>query len=47
MMRKLVLTGWVLLINEENELARVIIALLVSLFYLGMHASVKPYRRCA
>ena len=45
--RKLALTGWTVLINEENELARVVVALLTSLLFLAVHTSIRPFRRCA
>ena len=46
MCRKLALTGWVLLIGEESEQARVLVALLVSIAFLALHLSIKPLRRC-
>ena len=46
MCRKLTLTGWVLLIGEDFEQARVLVALIVSIFFLTMHLSYKPLRRC-
>eukprot|EP00966_Prymnesium_polylepis_P078051 1809271-Prymnesium_polylepis.1 len=45
MCRKLTLTGWVLLIKEEFEQARVIVALTVSTAFLALHLSFKPLRR--
>jgi len=45
MCRKLTLTGWVLLIKEESEQARVLVALLVSITFLSLHLSIKPLRR--
>ena len=44
--RKLVLTGWLLLVEKAVQ-ARVLIALLVSVFFLSLHLFVKPLRRCA
>ena len=46
MCRKLTLTGWVLLIGEESEQARVLVALLVSITFLATQLAVKPLRRC-
>jgi hypothetical protein len=40
-----VLLGWVLFIGDQTELARVIVALLVSVTFLGIHLGVKPFRR--
>ena len=37
--------GWVLLIGEEYEQARVLVALLVSIASVALHLSVKPLRR--
>jgi hypothetical protein len=45
MCRKLVLTGWVLVIQGEAELARVIVALLISIAFLTARVSLKPLRR--
>ncbi|KAL1527507.1 hypothetical protein AB1Y20_008897 [Prymnesium parvum] len=45
MCRKLVLTGWVLLIPEKSEQARVLVALLVSILFLSLHLAAKPHRR--
>jgi hypothetical protein len=45
MIRKLTLTGAVLLIGEESEQARVLVALLVSIAFLALHLSIKPMRR--
>jgi hypothetical protein len=45
MCRKLTLTGAVLLIGDESEQARVLVALLVSLVFLSLHLSVRPLRR--
>eukprot|EP00966_Prymnesium_polylepis_P045756 1059373-Prymnesium_polylepis.1 len=43
--RKLTLTGWVLLIGEETEQARVLVALLVSIAFLTLQLAVQPYRK--
>ena len=43
--RKLALTGWVMLIDEDFEQARVLIALLVSIIFLALHLVVRPLRR--
>ncbi|KAL1499340.1 hypothetical protein AB1Y20_011547 [Prymnesium parvum] len=45
MCRKLTLTGWVLLIDEQSELARVFVALVVSIFFLALHLLVSPFQR--
>ena len=47
MCRKLTLTGWVLLLSEETEQARVIVALLVSISFLALHFSIMPFQRYA
>jgi hypothetical protein len=39
-----VAAGWVLLIGEDAELARVVVALLVSVAYFALHFAVKPFR---
>jgi hypothetical protein len=39
--------GWLLLIKEDHEQARVLVAILVSVLFLALHLSVKPLRRCA
>ena len=46
MCRKLALTGWVLLIDEKSELARVLMALLVAIASLVLRLTLKPLRRC-
>jgi len=45
MCRKLTLTAWVLLIGEQSEQARVLLALLVSSFFLILHLSIRPLKR--
>jgi len=45
MCRKLALTGWVLLIKEESEQARVLVALLVSVAFVALTLSIKPCKR--
>jgi len=45
MARKLTLTGWVLLIDEESELARVLLALLLSISFLALQLAVNPVKR--
>jgi len=45
MCRKLVLTGWVLMIGENYELARVVAALLASIAFLVARFAVKPLKR--
>ena len=47
MCRKLVLTGWVLVIREDAEQARVVIALFVSISFFGLNLRFKPLKRCA
>ena len=47
MCRKLTLTGWVLLINEEYEQARVLAALLASVTFMVLHFAIKPHGRPA
>ena len=47
MCRKLLLVGWVVLIDEEAVLARVLVALLVSMCFLVLHITLKPLKRCA
>jgi Ca2+/Na+ antiporter len=37
--------GWVLLIGEETEQARVLVALLVSIAFLTLQLAVQPYRK--
>ena len=37
--------GWVLLISEDFEQARVLVALLVSITFFGLHLSIRPLRR--
>eukprot|EP00966_Prymnesium_polylepis_P148230 3424137-Prymnesium_polylepis.1 len=44
MCRKLILTGWVLLISEHAEQARVNVALLVSILFIVLRLSLKPLR---
>ena len=45
MCRKLMLTGWVLLIGPEFELARLLMAILITFAGLALHLSVKPLKR--
>lgn len=45
MCRKWTLTGAVILIDEHYELARVLVALLVSVAFLALHLSLRPIRR--
>jgi len=45
MLRKLTLTGAVLLIGEEHEQARILVALLVSVSFLALHLSMRPLLR--
>ena len=39
--------GWVLLIGEEHEQARVLLAILASVFFLALHFSFQPLKRYA
>jgi hypothetical protein len=39
--------GWVLLIGEDAEQARVLVALIVSIAFLSLHLSIRPLRRYA
>ena len=41
----LLAAGWVILIEEKSELARVLVALLVSITCIVLHFAIKPYRR--
>jgi hypothetical protein len=45
MCRKLVLTGWILLISEKFEQARVVVCLLVCIGFLTLRISMKPQKR--
>eukprot|EP00966_Prymnesium_polylepis_P226443 5238033-Prymnesium_polylepis.2 len=47
MCRKLILVGWVVLIDQEAVLARVLVALLVSMCFLVLHITLKPLKRFA
>ena len=44
MCRTLTLTGFLLLIDEAFEQARVLAALLVSITFLALHATVRPLK---
>ena len=46
MCRKLTLTGWLLLIREDFEQARVLAAILVSIGFLSLRLTIRPLRRC-
>ena len=37
--------GWVLLIEETFELARVLVALCVSVAFFAIHVAIKPFKR--
>jgi hypothetical protein len=39
------LLGWVLLIGEDFEQARVLIALLISIVFLAMQLIIQPFKR--
>jgi len=45
MLRKLTLTGAVVLISEEFEQARVLVAILVSVMFLALRLTIKPFQR--
>lgn len=45
MCRKLVLTGWILLIGEDFEQARVLIAIMISVLFLVLHLTFRPLLR--
>jgi hypothetical protein len=45
MCRKLTLGGWVLLVGEESEYARILVALLISTSFLALFLNVKPQHR--
>jgi hypothetical protein len=45
MCRKLALSGWVLIIPEEFEQARVPVTLLVSIGFFALHLSMRPFIR--
>jgi hypothetical protein len=45
MCRKLALTGWVILIHQESRLARVLVAILVSIVCCALHLAIKPFER--
>jgi hypothetical protein len=47
MCRKLALCGWVALIDEKAEQARVVVALLISVAFPLMRLSIGPLKRCA
>ena len=47
MCRKLALCGWVLVIGEEYEQARVLVAIFVSTAFLALHLCIQPLKRCA
>jgi hypothetical protein len=47
MCRKLILTGWVLMIRGNAEQARVIAAIFVSISFFGLNLRFRPQRRCA
>jgi len=46
-LRKLTVTSFVMLIDEEHEQARVLLALLVSIIFLSLEIWVQPFRRIA
>ena len=46
MCRKLTVTGWVLLVQDADQ-GRVLVALVVSVAFLALRLSMKPLGRCA
>ena len=46
MTRKLSICGWVLLIEESSEQARLLVALLLSVTFLSVRLALRPFRRC-
>jgi len=42
---KLTLTGWVLLISEQFEQLRVVVAILVTISFLSLNLAIKPFKR--
>ena len=47
MCRKLVVTGWVLLVPEDKEQLRVLMAILVSVSFAFLRLTLKPLKTCA
>eukprot|EP00966_Prymnesium_polylepis_P108484 2511345-Prymnesium_polylepis.1 len=47
MCRKLILVGWVLVIRDEAEQARVLVALFVSITFFGFRLTLRPLKRYA
>ena len=45
MLRKLTVTSFVMLIDEQHRQARVLVALLVSILFLSLEIWVQPFRR--
>ena len=45
MCRKLALTGWILVIPDDAEQARVLVALFISIACLAMRFALKPLKR--
>jgi hypothetical protein len=46
MCRKLILVGWVLVIHDNAEQARVLVAIVTSVAFLALRFAVKPLKRC-
>ena len=47
MCRKLVVTGWVLLVPEDKEQLRVLLAILVSVSFAFFRLTLRPLKMCA
>eukprot|EP00966_Prymnesium_polylepis_P152330 3518354-Prymnesium_polylepis.1 len=43
--RKLILTGFLMVIDEESEQCRILVALFTSVGFLALQLSIKPYKR--
>ena len=46
MCRKLLLTGWLLLVDSTAEQTRVVVAILLTVFFLNIRLAVKPLAKC-
>ena len=45
MCRKLTLTGWVLVVAENHEELRLLVAILVTVAFLSVHLTIRPHKR--
>ena len=45
LVRRTILTGWVLLFDEQSRYARLLMALLVSIASFALQLSIRPYKR--